>query len=165
MANQGKYSAWILVLILAVCLQIVFVVADCKESATTTAIEFTNAYFMLDTELNDFVCQDLAGDDEASATAAYLQSMSDEAREMGFGTGMVRKKIYHVETETIAQDAETATIHIKGHHRTCIHPVFTWVAKLFRLGRAHEFEETLKLVKEDGKWKVCGAPFGLVSEV
>ena len=35
------------------------------------------------------------------------------------------------------------------------------VSKLFHLGDTREFEETLELVKEDGRWKVCGAPFGM----
>ena len=48
--------------------------------------------------------------------------------------------------------------------RTCIHPVFAYVASLFRLGQTHEFEETLELIKEDGKWKVCGTPYGLAME-
>ena len=73
---------------------------------------------------------------------------------------MVRQTIYHVKTETLSQDDEAATIRLHGLRRTCIHPVFAYVAKLFRIGQTHAFEETLELTKEDGRWKVCGAPFG-----
>jgi hypothetical protein len=165
MANRSNNSAWILVVILAVCLQVVFVFADCRQTATGTAIDFSKAYFLLDADMETYLCSELAGDGDESAAADYLRAKTDEARERGFGTGMVRQTIYHVETETLAQDAESATIHLKGLRRTCIHPVFAYVAKLFRLGQANPFEETLELLKEDGQWKVCGTPYDLSPEV
>ncbi|BBO70708.1 hypothetical protein DSCA_46380 [Desulfosarcina alkanivorans] len=165
MANRSGNSVWILVVILAVCLQVAFVFADCKQTATGTAVDFSRAYFLLDPDMEKYMCSDLAGDADESAAATYLLTMTDEARERGFGTGMVRQTIYHVKTETLAQDAESATIHLKGYSRTCIHPVFAYVAKLFQLGRTNTFEGTLDLIKEDGKWKVCGAPYGLSPEV
>ncbi len=164
MANRSSNSAWILVVILAVCLQVVFVLADCKQTATGTAINFSKAYFLLDADMEKYMCSELAGDEDEPVVAAYLEAMTDEAKARGFGTGMVKQTITHVETETLAQDAESATIHLKGRHRTCIHPVFAYVASLFRLGQTHEFEETLELIKEDGKWKVCGTPYGLAME-
>jgi hypothetical protein len=161
MATRSNNSAWILVVILVVCLQVVFVFADSKQTATGTAIDFSKAYFMLDDDMARYICSELAGDEDEPVVAAYLQAMTDEAKARGFGNGMVRQTITHVETETLAQDAESATIHLKGRHRTCIHPVFAYVAKLFDLGQTRAFEETLELVKEDGKWKVCGTPYGL----
>jgi hypothetical protein len=146
MVTRSNNSAWILVVVLAVCLQVVFVFADCKQTATGTAINFSKAYFLLDADMEKYMCSELAGDEDEPVVAAYLQAMSDE-------------------TETLAQDAESATIHLRGKQRTCIHPVFAYVASLFRLGQTHEFEETLELVKEDGKWKVCGTPYGLSMEV
>ena len=165
MANRSNNSAWILVVILAVCLQVVFVFADCKQTATGTAIDFSKAYFLLDADMEKYMCSELAGDEDEPVVAAYLQAVTDEAKARGFGTGMVRQTITHVETETLAQDAESATIHLKGRHRTCIHPVFAYVATLFQLGQSHVFEATLELVKEDGKWKVCGTPYGLTMDV
>ena len=165
MANRGNNSAWILVVILAVCLQVAFVFADCKQTATGTAIDFSKAYFLLNTDMGKYMCGELAGDEDESAVAAYLRAVTDGAEARGFGKGMMQQAIYHVETETLAQDAESATIHVKGMHRTCIHPVFAYVAKLFGLGRVHAFEGMLELVKEDGKWKVCGTPYGLFLDV
>ncbi|MBC2711102.1 MAG: hypothetical protein HGJ94_08930 [Desulfosarcina sp.] len=134
MANRSNNSAWILVVILAVSLQVVFVFADCKQTATGTAIDFSKAYFLLNADMEKYMCSERAGDEDESAAATYLQAMTDE-------------------------------IHLKGLRRTCIHPVFAYVAKLFRLGQTHEFEETLELVKKDGKWKVCGTPYGLSLDV
>lgn len=165
MANRGNNSMWILVVILAVCLQVVFVLADEKQTATGTAIDFSRAYLLLDADMDKFMCSELLGNEEESATAAFIRAMTDEARARGFDTGMIRQTIVHVETETLAQDDASATIHLQGRSRTSINPVFTYVAKLFNLGQTREFEETLELVKEDGKWKVCGSPYGLSQEV
>ena len=120
MAIRSDNSAWILVVILAVCLQVVFVFADCKQTATGTAIDFSKAYFLLDGDMEKYMCGELAGDEDESAAASYLHAMTDEAKARGFGTGMVKQIIYHVKTETLAQDAESATIHLKAH------PVALW---------------------------------------
>lgn len=164
MANRSNISAWILLVVLAVCLQVVFVFADCKQSATKTAVDFSKAYFLLDDNLECYLCNDLIGEENESAAGAYLRSMTTEARDRGFNTGMVRKIITHLETETLSQDDASATIHLSGESRTCIHPVFSYIATIFRIGQKYNFEETLELIKEDGKWKVCGAPYGLSLE-
>ncbi len=160
MANRNDNAFWVLVVVLAVCLQVAFVFADGKQTATGTAIDFSKAYFLLDADMQQYLCGELAEDDE-SAAGAYLHAMAEEARQRGFGKGMVRQMIYHVHTETLTQDAESATIHVQGLRRTCIHPVFAYVAKLFQLGQARPFEETLELMKEEGQWKICGTPYGL----
>ncbi len=161
MANRSNISAWILLVVLAVCLQVVFVFADCKQSATKTAVDFSKAYFLLDDDLEWYLCNDLIGDEEESSAAVYLRSKAVEAKDRGFNIGMVRKIITHLETETMSQDEASATIHLSGESRTCIHPVFSYIARLFRIGQKYTFEETLELIKEDGQWKVCGTPFGL----
>jgi len=161
MTKGNNNSAWILVVLLAVGLQVAFVFADGKQTATGTAVNFSKAFFLLDADMEKYMCGDLIADGEASAAAAHMQAMADDAAARGFSTSMVRETITHVKTETLAQDAESATIHMHGLRRTSINPVFAFVAKLFRLGDTREFEETLELVKEDGKWKVCGSPFGM----
>ena len=43
-----------------------------------------------------------------------------------------------------------------------INSVFALVAKIFRIGKTHQVDETLTAVKEDGRWKICGTPFALM---
>jgi hypothetical protein len=69
MANRSNNSAWILVVILAVCLQVVFVFADCKQTATGTAINFSKAYFLLDGDMAKYICSELAGDEDEPVVA------------------------------------------------------------------------------------------------
>jgi hypothetical protein len=161
MATSSNRSAWILVVILAVFLQVVFVFADCRQTATGTAIDFSKAFFLLDADMERYLCSELTEDEETSVVAAHIQAAIDNAATRGFPKSMAREMIYRVETETLAQEDESATIRLEGSRRTRINPVFAFVAKLFHLGETREFEETLELVKQDGKWKVCGAPFGM----
>lgn len=161
MANRGNVLAWVLLVVVAVCLQTAFLFLDNKQSATKTATDFAKAYFLLDNDLETYLCGDLAGDEEETPAAAYLRAKATEAQDRGFGKGMVRKIITHMEAETLAQDDESATIHLSGQSRTCIHPIFTYVASIFHIGKKYTFDETLELIKEDGQWKVCGAPFNL----
>jgi hypothetical protein len=164
--RKNKAAWWILVVILAVCFQLVFVFAENRPSATKTAIAFTRAYFMLDSDMGKYMSGNLLGNDEdASPVTAYLQAAAANAKARGFEIGMVRQTIEHVEIETLARGADSATIQVSGMRRTSINPIFTYVARLFHLGQTHPFEETLQLVKKDGKWKVCGVPYGMFPQV
>ncbi len=161
MAKGSNRSAWILVVILAVFLQVVFVFADGRQTATGTAIDFSKAYFLLDADMERYLCSELTEDEETSVVSDHIQAAVDSAAARGFPESMAREMIYRVKTETLAQEDESATIRLEGSRRTRINPVYAFVAKLFQLGETREFEETLELVKQDGKWKVCGAPFGM----
>jgi hypothetical protein len=166
MANRNKYAVWILVVILAICFQVVFVFTESKPSATSTAIAFTRAYYMLDANMGKYLASNLMGNDEdTTPVATYIQAMTDDAKARGFETAMERQTIEQVKTETLVQHADSATIHLQGIRRAYIHPVFAYVARLFHLGQTHPFEETLQLVKKNGKWKVCGVPYGMFQKV
>ena len=161
MAKRSTQSAWILVVVLAVFFQIIFVFADSRQTATGTAIDFSKAFFLLDADMERYLCSELREDEETPVVAAHIQAAIDSAAARGFPKSMAREMIYHVKTETLAQEDESATIHLEGLRRTRINPVYAFVAKLFHLGDTRQFEQTLELVKQDGKWRVCGDPFGM----
>ena len=75
MAKGSNISAWILLVVLAVCLQVVFIFADCKQSATQTAVDFAKAYFLLDSDMETHLCSDLAGGGDESAADEYIRAM------------------------------------------------------------------------------------------
>jgi hypothetical protein len=58
-------------------------------------------------------------------------------------------------------DENSATVRITGERLRSINPVYAIVGRLFFLIESHEIDETLTLVKEEGRWKVCGKPFSL----
>jgi len=74
----------------------------------------------------------------------------------------MKQGLFHVDAKTTMEGADSAVVSLKGERRRTINPVFGLVARWFGLGERHPVEETLNLVKEGGRWKVCGKPFQLV---
>ncbi|MDL2269230.1 hypothetical protein LJC71_02935 [Desulfosarcina sp. OttesenSCG-928-A07] len=159
--RSGALGWWVLALVLAAGLQAAFICADSKQTATEAAIDFSKAWLRLDPKMDQYLCDELRNKSEGGMIADTLYARTEDARLRGFDVGMARQSILHIETRVLAHDGDTATIYVKGTSRTCIHPVFTYVARLFRIGKIHTFEETLSLIKENSRWKICGAPYGL----
>lgn len=162
MGQKSTSSVFALVILIAVFLQVIFIFADGRETATGAAIDFSKAYFMLDSKtMMDRACSELSGDEDETAIGSFIQKSSDEAADRGVGVGYIRQSLYHIKTKTLNQDVKSAQIMLTGKTRICINPLYAYVAKIFFLGETHEVEEILDLVKEDGKWKVCGTPYSL----
>jgi hypothetical protein len=161
MGQVNRYLVFIPVIALAVILQLVFIAADNRDSATRAALEFTKSYFMLDPGMSNRLCNELANPDGEDPVATYLYQARHEGQLRGLPPSIIRSTLDHVETTTLKQDDASAVIHISATRRACINPVFAWVARLFRLGKTYHVDEELELVKENGSWKVCGKPFAL----
>jgi len=149
-------------IVIGVILQVMFVAADNKQTPYRAAMAFTTAYFALDQGMADYLCKDISSA-ETDPVDQHIYQSSLDAKQRGFGSSFVRYMVYDVITQTIKQDDNSAQVRITGKRRTCIHPVFATVAKIFQIGETYHFDETINLVKEDSKWKVCGKPFALAS--
>ena len=94
--------------------------------------------------------------------ANYLRRVEQEARSLGYQAEYMKQGLYHIQAQTALKDPDTAEVKIKGERRRTINPVFGLVARWFFVGETYPVEETLSLVKEGGRWKVCGKPFRLI---
>ena len=163
--DQGKsFFTIVSIILVGVVLQFGLATLEGKtkeNSPVHTAIAFTKAYYALDTDMADYLCSEYAESEEADVVDEYLHQMSLEAEAMGFDTGFMRSQLFHVQTEIIEQSESAAVIHLTGNRKRNINPVFTIVGKLFFLGETYPVDEILNLIKEDGKWKVCGKAFSL----
>lgn len=144
-------------ILLAVFLQILFVFADQNAPPGRVAREFSKAFYALDPAMETMLCQRLQAD--SALVKGFLYHKSVEARERGFGPSFLKSQLYHVQTQTLAKDQETAQVRLTAERKTAINPVFAYVAKLFFLGETYEVEQVLTLTREDGKWKVCSDVF------
>ena len=106
--------------------------------------------------MGERICEERRIIDDIDVVDQYLYQMNQQAQARGFDLPMLKKGLYHVETQMVSQSEEEAQIRVSGMLRTRINPVFAWVASIFRLGDTEHVEEVLQLVKEDGKWKACG---------
>jgi hypothetical protein len=144
-------------ILLAVFLQILFVYADQKATPGRVAREFSKAYYALDPAMEIMLCQQLQAD--STLVKDFLYQKSVEARERGFKPSFLKSQLYHVQTQILSQDQETAQVLLTAERKTAINPVFAYVAKLFLLGETYEVEHVLALTREDDQWKVCSDLF------
>jgi hypothetical protein len=162
--NKGSdFTSVILVVLFGVFVQIMLISADHRETATSAALEFTEGYFQLDPAIADRLCSDLMEDEENNPVEKYLNVVEKEAEQLGHNMNYMRSTLYSVKAHLIDKDKDDtrAIIEIKAKRKRNINPVFAFVAKIFFLGEVYTVDEKLEMVKEDGKWKVCGAPFDL----
>lgn len=157
MAKDNKLTVIGGTILLAVFLQFIFVSMDKNATPGRVAREFTKAYYALDPAMETLLCQRLQEDSGLVKDFLYRQSV--EARERGFNTSFLKSKLYHVQTETLSQDDETAQVRLTAERKTAINPVFAYVGKLFFLGDTYEVDQVLTLTREEGDWKICSDVF------
>jgi len=162
MDSGKKFLTFTSVIMLALILQVILAVADQRDNPEKAAVEFAEAYFWLDPAMAGRFCQQLSKTPENGAVANYLRRVEQEARSLGYQAEYMKQGLYHIQAQTALKDPDTAEVKIKGERRRTINPVFGLVARWFFVGETYPVEETLSLVKEGGRWKVCGKPFRLI---
>jgi hypothetical protein len=161
MRRNNSLLLFIPLFLIAIVLQVAYILLDSRQTATETAVAFSEAYFMADPAMADLVCDKILGDADETSVALYIHRVATEAQQRGVPVGYIRHQLEHIHTKTLHQDDTSAEIHLTARKRVCINPVFAWVAKLFFLGKTQKVEADLHLVKEAGQWKVCGTPYDL----
>jgi hypothetical protein len=161
MQQGSKFFTIIAVLVVGVMLQIMLVFADQREAPAKTAVAFSKAYFRLDPAMVKYLCSAFTTNEEGDVVGDYLSRVADDARVVGFDLNYMRSRLYSVHTEIISQSDTEAEVRIHAERKRNINPIFTIVGRLFSIGETYSVDETLKLVKEDGRWKVCGRAYSL----
>lgn len=162
MGSGSKFLPWVALIVLFVGLQAILILADCQSTPPRTAEKFIKAYYALDTSMGRMVCNDLKQDDTSDPVARFIDHVADEAQALGHNLNYMRSQMMSLHVKTVSQTEDSAVVHVTGTRKRCIHPVFTFVARLFFLGDTFAVEKTLTLVKEDGRWRVCNDVFDSV---
>ena len=155
MADEKRGGRFALMVLLAIVLQVVLVFADSDRGPEKVALKFLKAYYTLDASMGNLLCNEVNLDEEVDHVEVYLDQMSKEAAERGFGSIYMRSHLIKAETHTVFTDENSAHVRITGEKKRLIHPAFTWIGILFRIGDTYHVEETVSLIKESGEWKVC----------
>ncbi len=148
-------------LILGFLVQVIFSYADTVDTPSKTVVKFSKAYFKLDPGMAKYLCTELASEDEADVVGTFLYNASKEAKDRGFKVNYLKSYIYEITTETLTQSEDSARVRIHCKRRTSINPIYAIVAKIFFIGNTYSVDEVIDMIKENGKWKVCGKPFSL----
>lgn len=164
MPQSNKFKPFVLVLVLAGLLQAGFVLLDCKKTPYWAAMDFARAYFSLDPTMADQLYKGDAPDRQTIMVANFIERSKMDTAERGFSPAMAKSALYHVKTHTVQISDNEAAVHLTAFRRTAINPIFLFTAKLFDLGKTYPVEQTIKLMKEDGRWKICGPVFDLAAD-
>ena len=158
MAKDNRITGVVLVIFFGIILQLLLGMADTRSTPGKTAVEFTKAYFSLDASMSEYICNELM---EENIADKYINQVAQEAQDIGFKLNYMRSMLYNIKTDIISEDESEADIRITCERKRMINPVFTIIGKLFFIGETYEVDETLNIIKEDGKWKICGRAFSL----
>lgn len=149
-----KYKSAIsiaLVILLGIALQVVFVFAEAKESPNKVAVEFAEAYFKFDPAMKHMLCSKLSDGQEQDYVAIYIHESSMRAKDLGYNLSYLKTGLKDIKTNTLTSDENSATIELKAKSKYALRTFFT--------GDKFEVYHKFDMIKEDGKWKVCGNPF------
>jgi hypothetical protein len=149
-----------IVIALGIILQVLFIAAEDTNTPEKVSLAFTKAYYSLDKDvLDELVCSELA--EEGETVDQYIQRVEKEANDTGFKL-YSKSLIYHVTAHITRIDDSEAQVKITGKRRHSVNPVYTLVAIIFQIGEVYYIDETIDLINEEGRWKVCGSPFSLI---
>ncbi len=159
MVKDNRITGIVLVIFFGIILQLLLGMADTRSTPGKAAIKFTKAYFSLDASMSEYVCNELM--EEENIVDKYINQVAQEAQDLGFKLNYMRSMLYHIKTDIISEDESQVQIRITCERKRLINPVYTIVGKLFFLGETYKVDETLNIIKEDGKWKICNRAFSL----
>ncbi|UCD31837.1 MAG: hypothetical protein JSV38_13820 [Desulfobacterales bacterium] len=157
----SRSAGIILVLVCGFFLQVLLAFADTRDTPIKAVVEFSKAYFKLDNSITERICKERLASEDVDVVDQYIYLAGKEAKDRGFDISFMKSKLYHIETEIITQTAAEAQIRITGKRRVAINPVYPIVTQVFDIGGTYDVDETIRVIKEDGKWKVCGDLFSL----
>ena len=163
MGEHGRSITLVSVIILGVILQVLFCWADTKDTPHRAVVEFSKAYFLLDSSMSDRLCNEFQADEDNNFVGNYIDRISEKAKRRGFELKCMKYYLYRISTSTVSEDGEHAAIRIVCKKRLSINPLYMFVASIFDLGKTYDLDEVIDVVNEGDQWKVCGKPFSLLA--
>lgn len=162
MERFKSYIPIVVAIIIGVILQGILILADCAPTPGKAAVEFAKAFYRIDPAMSSLLCSKNLEMVEGRVVETYIQGVTQEARDRGFGLNNMKYTLYHIETETHRIDDTTAEVKLTATRKVSINPIYALVAKFFLIGETYKVNERMTVVKENDRWKVCGNPFSFI---
>jgi hypothetical protein len=165
MLRYRLYAPLAVGLLIGIVLQLILIVGDARKTPNDAVISFSKAYFMQNPSMVDWLCEERKMFGDIDLVAYHLTTIAHEAKERGYSRDYMKNRLYHIRTTLLRQDDETAEVRITGRRRFAMNPLYDLIGQLFGFTEARSVEAVLTVVKEDGRWKVCGSPFRFPTEI
>ncbi len=154
MSKRINFVSIILTIIAAVIFQVGFICIDIKDTPAKAVKEFAKAYFRIDASMAERLCENRKTVNNTDTIDQYIHEKTKDAADRGFGLSYVRDKLYDARTTTINKSDGSVYVRLTARVRPPL--------KSFFSGEGYrEIDETIKVINDDGKWKVCGKLFSL----
>jgi hypothetical protein len=101
--------------------------ADLKETPSEAAINFLQAYYKLDADLGDRVCEDRKVVDDVDVVDAYLYTANQRGRPDGIRQGWKQRKLGQIKSKPSRWTPKSASFHVTAQARMEINPLFSWL--------------------------------------
>jgi hypothetical protein len=163
---RKEISYLVIVVLVGLILQVGLVALDCTQAPYKTAVSYVKARYGLCPSMASYLC---GGSGEScdknestkcsSGADDYIYEATADAAERGFDKGVAKYALSHIETHTeyIDDTNTTAVVHLTATRRMAINPLYAYVASIFSIGETYEVEESVRLKKKNGQWRVCGS--------
>lgn len=134
------------------------------NSPTKVAKEFTQAYYMLDPAMADFISEEgQTNENDVNMVELYLRLQEKDATDRGYKVSYLHMKPILMKTTVLSMDDSSAQIQMNVTTIRSINPLYRIVGYVFGLLEEHEAQDTLSLIKEDGEWKIGPGAYNLPS--
>ncbi len=159
--SLNRSSGIIIVLIVGFVAQMIFSFMDKTDSPEKAVAEFSKAYFSLDPSMAKRICKKRLTSGDENVVKKYIYLAGKKAKDRGFDINFIKNRLYHIEMETIMESDSQAQVGITAKRRVAIHPLYAIVATIFNIGKTYSVNEIIHVIKENGRWKVCGKLYSL----
>ena len=85
MGQNNKFLTLALVVVIGVALQGLLVWADCRNTPYRAAVDFSKAYFKLDSSMADLLCEESRVVDDVDVVEQYIDQTIADVKMRGFG--------------------------------------------------------------------------------
>jgi hypothetical protein len=165
MLRYRLYAPLALGLLIAVVFQVVMIAGDCRKTPNDAVISFSEAYFMLNPDMADWLCEERKRAGDIDVVAYYLDTVAKAAKQRGYGRDYMKKRLSHIRTTVLREDDTSAEVRLTGLKRFGMNPLFELVGKIFGFTESMPVDEVISVVKEGNRWKICGNPYRFPVEI
>ena len=165
MLRNRLYAPLALGLLIGIFFQAIMIAGDCRETPNDAVISFSKAYFMLNPDMADRLCEERTRVGDIDVVAYYLDTVAKAAKERGYDRDYMKNRLYHIRTTILREDDTSAEVRLTGLRRFGMNPLFDIVGQIFGFTESKPVDEVINVVKEGNRWKVCGSPYRFPAEI
>ena len=161
--TRKEISSLAIVVLIGLLLQVGLIALDCNQTPYKTAVSYVEARYGLSPSMTQYLCSDSnesncpvqASTNPQKEAEDFIYNATADAAQRGFEMGYAKYALSNIESHTEYLNDTTAVVHLTATCRKAINPLYTLVARLFRIGKTYEVDESVCLTLEDGQWRVC----------